>query len=303
MKSAEDFDAFVAIVDAGSISEASRALGVPRASLSRQLARLETRLGVRLLHRSTRSLVPTPAGEALYPRARSLVDAAASAVALVQRLDDVPRGLVRISSPPLNGPALGELVSAFLHAYPDVTVELSTSTRHIDLAAEQVDLALRGGVVRDLGLIAKPLFRTDMIAVASPAYLTNHGPLTSLVELKHHVCLRGYQGGSRPATTWPLRDGGQVQVDGPFVTNDLMALHGAATSGLGVAFLPRDFVAPEVDRGLLIEVLPGIIGVDVSLSLVWLEREFLDPKVRAFIDLATAWAAAGRLGPGSAGRL
>ncbi len=303
MKVAEDFDAFVAIVDAGSISEAARALNVPRATLSRQLARLEERLGVRLLHRSTRSLVPTQAGEALYPRARALVDEARAAVAAVQRLDDVPRGLLRVSSAPFAGPILGELVSAFVRAYPEVAVELHTSTRHTDLAAEGFDLALRGGVVQDEGLIARTLFRSDTLAVATPEYLARHGRPEVPDDLAKHACVRGFKAGARPSTTWPLRDGGQVRVDGPFVTNDLMALVGAANSGLGVALLPRAAVELELASGQLVEVLAGVVGNDVSLALVWLEREFLDPKVRAFVDLATAWAADGRFGPARTGQL
>ena len=297
MRNAEDFDAFVAIVDGGSISEAARELAVPRATLSRQLARLEERLGVRLLHRSTRSLVLTPAGEALYPRARSLLDGAKAAVDAVQRLDDVPRGLLRLSSAPLHSPVLGALVAEFVGLYPAVRVELHTSTRHIDLASEQVDVAIRGGVVRDPSLIAKSLLRSDMLAVASPAYLKGNGRPERPEDLADHACLRGFQEGARPVASWPLFGRGKVAVTGPLVTNDLMALLGAAKQGLGIALLPREMVQPELDAEELIPILEGVVGLKVSLSLVWVERQFLDPKVRAFIDTATAWAADGRFGP------
>lgn len=294
MQVAEHFDAFVAIVDGGSISEAARTMGVPRASLSRQLARLEERLGVRLLNRTTRSMVPTRAGEALYPQARALVEGARAAVEAVQRLDDVPRGLLRISSAPLNSAVIGELVGQFLQNYREVQVELRTSTEHIDLAAEQVDIAIRGGVTRDPSLIARRLFRTDMLAVAAPAYLEVQGTPEVPAELSNHACLRGFVEGARPASAWPLRGGGKVGVDGPFVTNDIKALKGAAARGLGIALLPRELVLPELDEGRLVPVLEGHVGIEVSLSLVWLERDFIDPKVRAFIDLAVGWADAGR---------
>lgn len=297
MRIAEDFDAFVAIVDAGSISEAARELDVPRATLSRQLARLEKRLGVRLLNRTTRTLVLTPAGETLYPRARSLLDAATAAVENVQRLDDVPRGRLRVSSAPLDSPILGALVGEFIRTYPAVAVELHTSTRHIDLAAEQIDVALRGGIVRDPNLIARRLIRTDMVAVASPRYLEARGQPEFADDLEGHACLHGFQAGVRPDSAWPLRDGGRVRVEGPFVTNDLMALLGAATHGLGIALLPRELVQSGLRRGQLVEVLGGVVGIDVALSLVWLEREFLEPKVRAFVELASQWAADGRLVP------
>ena len=296
MQSAEDFDAFVAIVDAGSISEAARKLGVPRATLSRQLARLEERLGVRLVHRSTRSLVLNRAGEALYPRARRLLESAQAAVEAVQRLDDVPRGLLRVASGPLNSPVLGALVGAFTQVYPDVTVELLSSSRHIDLVAEQIDVALRGGVVRDPSLITRPLLRTDLLAVATPQYLAQHGGLEQPADLAEHACLRGFDEGVRATTAWPLRSGGRVNVDGPLVSNDPMALLGAAVHGVGLALLPRELVRAELAEGRLVPVLEDVVGTDVSLSLVWSEREFLDPKIRAFIDLAAEWAAAGRFG-------
>ena len=293
MQVSEDFDAFVAIVDAGSISEAARELGVPRATLSRQLARLEERLGVRLLNRTTRSLVPTRAGEALYPRARSLLQGAQAAVAAVQRLDEVPRGLLRVSSAPWESPVLGALVGAFIRAWPDVQVELRTSTRHIDLAADQIDVALRGGVVRDPSLIARRLFRSDMLAVAAPQYLAERGTPKAAEDLAGHVCLRGFVEGARPAAAWPLVNGGKIGVDGPFVTNDLMSLVGAAVHGLGIALLPRQLVKAALRDGGLVAVLDGVVGVEVSLSLVWLERQYVDPKVRAFVDLAAEWAAEG----------
>ncbi|MEO0592408.1 MAG: LysR family transcriptional regulator [Myxococcota bacterium] len=295
MHPAEDFDVFVAIADAGSISKAARQLGVPRATLSRQLVRLEERLGVRLLHRSTRSLLPTQAGEALYPRARGLIDAANAAVSAVRRLDDTPRGRLRVSSAPLHSPAVGSLIAEFVAMHPEVSVELQTTTRHIDLAAEQIDLAIRGGVVRDPNLIARRLLRSEMLAVASPDYLLKRGEPTSASELDQHACLLGYQGRGRPVTAWPLLDGGKVRVDGPLVSNDLMALCGAAIQGLGIALLPRDFVQNDLRAGVLVEILNGLVGLKVSLSLVWLERQFLEPKVRAFVELATEWAKDGRL--------
>jgi len=290
----EDFDAFVAIVDAGSISGAARELGVPRATLSRQLARLEERLGVRLLNRTTRSLVPTRAGEALYPRARSVLEGVRAAVAAVQRLDEVPRGLLRVASAPLESAVLGGLVAAFIRAYPDVRVELRTSTEHVDLAADQIDVALRGGVVRDPSLIARRLLRAEMVAVAAPEYLSEFGCPDSVADLARHRCMRGFVEGTRPMSSWPLVDGGKVTVDGPLVTNDVLALIAAASAGLGIALVPRELVGGHLDAGRLVTVLDGVVGMQVSLSLVWLERDFIDPKVRAFSQLAVEWAESGR---------
>lgn len=294
MHAAQDFDAFVAVVDAGSISAAARALRVPRATLSRQLARLESRLGVRLLTRSPRQLTLTRAGEALYPRARGLLDASDAAVAAVQRLDDVPRGLLRVSSAPLSAPSLGALVARYLQQYPEVQVELRTSTRHVDLAAEQIDVAVRGGVLRGPSLITRRLLGSEMIAVASPDYLDAHGVPVEASDLAAHNCLRGFVSGVREATAWPCMGGGAVPVDGTFTSNDPIALLGAALAGLGVALLPRPVAASALEERRLIHVLADRVGLSVTLSMVWLERAFIDPKVRAFVDLAVAWAAEGR---------
>lgn len=294
MEISEDFDIFVAIVDAGSISAASRALRHPRASLSRQLARLEARMGVRLINRTTRRMTLTPAGQALYPRARALLDTATAAVEAVRRLDDVPRGVLRIASAPLHSHIVGELVAAYLAEHRHVEIELVSAAAHVDLAAEQIDVALRGGVVRDPALIARTLLRSEMIAVASTTYLDQAGRLATPADLVDHACLRGFVAGQRPATVWPLRDGGTVSVAGAFVTNDLMAMRGVVEAGGGIGLLPRQFVAPGLADGSLQQVLPDSVGLPVRLSLVWLEREFLAPKVRAFIELAARWADTGR---------
>ncbi len=291
MHDATDFDVFVAIVDAGSISEASRELDVPRATLSRQLARLEERLGVRLLHRTTRSLTLSPAGEALYPRARKLIDGAKEAVEAVQRLDGIPRGRLRVSSSALDSRLTSALVTAYLQRYPDVSVELIVSARHVDLIEERVDVAVRGGVVRTPSLMTRQLLRATMVAVASPAYLDLHGPPETPEDLSGHACLRGFVEGVRPVTRWPTWGAGFVEVDGPLVTNDMVALRHAALGGLGVALLPAPMVADDLASGELVGVLEGRVGMNVSLSLVWPERELLEPKVRAFIDLATEWVA------------
>ena len=277
MDVAQDFDAFVAIVDAGSISRGARTLDVPRATLSRQLARLEKRLGVRLLHRSTRKLTLTPAGEELYPRARALLSTAQAAVRAVQRLDDVPRGLLRVSCAPLESPRLGHLLAEYVARYPEVKVELISSTRHHDLAAEKIDVALRSGIVRDPNLVARPLMRTELVAVGSAAYLELHGVPVTPADLGGHACLCGFRSGLRPSTRWPLRDGGRVEVAGPLVTNDLMALLGAVSSGLGIALLPRSVVQAVITGGEWVPVVEDTVGQVVSVSLVWLEREFLDP--------------------------
>ncbi len=286
----EGFEVFVRVVEAGSVSAASRAMGVPRETVSRQLSRLEERLGLRLLHRSTRRLVPTPAGDTLYARARPLIAAARDAAEEVRQLDDVPRGLVRISVPPGGGAArMGEVISGFLLRWPEVQVELVASARHVDLAAEGYDLALRAGTIRDPSLVARKLWRSETLALASPGYLRARGTPQAVEDLAAHSCVLGMAGGTQPARRWPLRAGGEIPVQGRFVSDDLSAQLAACRAGIGIALLPQmPMVQAELEAGGLVEVLPGVLGTETSISLVMVERVLLPARVRALFDHVVA---------------
>lgn len=282
-------DTYVAIVEAGSISEASRRLNEPRATLSRKLARLEEHLGVRLLHRSTRRLSLTRAGDELYRRARHIVDETQAAERALRRLDDVPRGLLRVSIPAgPDGQAYGEMFALFLLANPEVRVEILATNTHVDLAAQGIDVALRAGQITDPNLIARTLARSDWVAVASAAYLRDHGNPASPADLASHRCLTGFAGGDRPVSSWPLRSGGSVRVTPWSSCNDPALLLGLVRQGLGIAMMPVSFVIEAIRTGELVAVLPHEVGTRANVAAVYPEREFLDPKVRAFVDYLVA---------------
>lgn len=284
-ETAEGFEVFVAVLDAGSISAAARERGVPRETLSRQLGRLEQRLGVRLAHRGARRLVPTAAGEALLARARPLVQAAQEAEAAVRRLDDTPRGLLRVSVPPNGGAALvARMALPLLERWPELRMELLATTRHVDLVAEQVDVALRAGEVRDPSVVARRLWTSRVVAVASPAYVRSHGLPTHPEALDAHACVLGADGGVRPLGRWPLLRGGAVSVSGRIASNDLGVQLLAALGGHGIALLPEIFVEGPVRDGALVPVLPAEVGAHTSMSIVWAERALMPAKVRAFVD-------------------
>lgn len=285
MDAAEGFEAFVTIVEAGSISAAAREARMPRETLSRQLARLEERLGARLLHRGARGLTLTPPGELLYTRARPLVIAAREAAAAVQTLDETPSGVLRVSAPP--GAAavfFGPLISSFIEKYPAVSLEVFSTSRYVDLVSEGVDVALRAGIIEDSGLIGRTLWNGDICAVAAPRYLAARGTPQAPEALAGHDCLLGMTGAMLPHKHWPLRDGGQVAVAGRLVSNNLSLLHIVAEAGLGIALLPRAFVARALQDGRLVPVLPEQVGAQTVMRLVFLERRLMPAKVRAFID-------------------
>ncbi len=284
---------FVAIVDAGSVSAAARALDVPRATLSRRLARLEDRLGVRLVHRTTRKLAPSPAGEELYRRAERILAEVREAEEAIRRLDGVPRGRLRVSSVPIGQEMrIADLFLTFLERWPEVELELSSTARHVDLVAEGFDCALRGGVVRDQGLVARTIRTSRVCAWASADYLDRHGAPAGVDDLANHECLRSFDAISgRPASRWPCLDGSSILVSGRLVSSEMGLLVRAVMLGHGIALVPEevlDSIAAE-GRHRLVPVLPDTLGLRGRVSIVYPEREHLDPKVRAFVDHAVAF--------------
>lgn len=277
---------FVAVVDAGSISAAARALGLPRATLSRRLSGLEDELGVRLLHRETRRLVLTHAGEQLIGRARRLVEASTEAWQAVRRLDDTPRGRLRVSVPPSG--LLHRALVDFAAAHPAIELQVVATPRHVDLIAEGVDVALRFGAALDPGLIARRLWADRLSVAASPGWLDRRGRPDAPADLAGCPGVVGFAEGGRPRSTWPLRGGGAIDVAGHFVSNDLSLRLQAALAGLGPALLPDPLTAPYRATGQLERVLPEQVGATTAVTLVYVERAFLLPQVRAFIDHTVA---------------
>ncbi|MDP2315663.1 MAG: LysR family transcriptional regulator [Pseudomonadota bacterium] len=281
--------AFARTVEAGSLSGAATELGLPRVTLTRRLARLEARLGVKLLRRSTRRLTLTDAGEALYRHARVVLAAVRDADGAVRRADGTVRGLLRISLPPIPGGGLQGMLLAFLRQYPHVRLEALYGTAHVDLVGSGYDVALRAGTNLDPGLVARTIIRSRLMAVASPAYLARAGVPEDPADLLGHACLVGFDRGERPATHWPQEGGGAVRVEGVIVSNEITLLRDAALGGMGIALLPEMLVGEHVAAGRLVHVLAGRLGARTQFAVVYPEREFLAPAVRAFVDFVVAW--------------
>jgi DNA-binding transcriptional LysR family regulator len=281
--------AFSKTVEARSLSRAAAELGVPRATISRRLSRLEERLGVRLIRRTTRSLALTDAGEALHRHARIVIDAVHHAEASVRRTDDAVRGELRVSVPPLIDTSFSTMICNFARRHPEVRLHIHSTTQHVDLQRGGYDVALRASSALEPGLVARTLAREPMLAVASPAYLEAHGTPRTRRDLRHHRCLMGFARGELPQTHWPF-SGGQFQVEGAFFSNDIQLLLHAALGGLGIALLPLIMVRPHLESGALVSVLPGAIRAESHVAVVYPEREFMPPQLRAFIDAVAAWA-------------
>lgn len=283
---------FATTVDARSLTRAAAELRMPRPTLSRKLARLEAKLGVRLLRRTTRSLALTDAGEALHRHARRVIDAAREAEASVRQGGDVVRGDLRVSVPHL-GSALQDAIADFVAAHPDVRLQLQVSSRMVDLQRDAYDVAIRATSRLEPGLVARTLMKTALIAVAAPSYLAAHGTPKTLRDLRAHRCILGFARGELPETHWSAK-GRKVHVDGATFTNDQGLALRLARRGLGIAMVPEQLAEGARARGELVQVMPKLLRSEGSISIVWVERELMPPQVRAFVDWIVRHFARGR---------
>ncbi|HSI49740.1 MAG TPA: LysR family transcriptional regulator [Ideonella sp.] len=284
-----DVAVFVQVVRFGSFAEASRRLGVPPNTLSRRVQQLETRLGTRLMQRSTRKLALTSAGQAFHDRCAGAVDGLVDAGQELMSGSQAPGGLVRVAAPAdFFDFFLMAWLAEFLAAHPRVRVDFVLSDARADLIAERVDVAIRGGPLEDSGLFARKVLDAGLDGlVASPAYIAARGAPGTPQDLADHDCL-GF-GHASGRVTWRLSGPGEteaeVQVAGRFSGNTVQALRKAALAGLGIALLPSTLTRRDLRAGLLVPVLPGHHREGHGVNLVYPSRRHLPPAVSAFIDL------------------
>ncbi|AKV03840.1 Transcriptional regulator, LysR family [Labilithrix luteola] len=279
--------AFTKAVDAQSLTRAAAELGIPRATIGKRLARLEARLGVRLLRRTTRSLLLTDAGESFYRQARIVLDAVSQAEASIRRPGDPISGDLRVSLPPMTGARFLDTIAEFAEAHPAVRLHVFFSSRMIDLRREGYDVALRATEVLEPGLVARTIARTSLVAVASRAYLAEHGEPRRASDLSHHRCLMGFARGELPQTHWPIGKK-KVALEGAFFSNSPELLCRLAARGRGIALVPAVAAAGYVERGELVHVMSTLLRVEGRMALVYPERDLVPPQVRAFIDWMVA---------------
>lgn len=282
-----DLDVLVAVLDVGSLSAAAEVLGMPRPTLSRRLQRLEEEVGQRLVHRTTRRVAATEAGEVLYGHARAIVAAVEAAQVAVRARDGAPRGLLRVSLPGPD-PGLHGMLLSFVRAWPEIELEVVATSRHVDLVADRIDVALRAGSLTGTGLVSRRLLSTRLRAHASPTYLERRGLPESPEALADHDCLVSFAQGEVPQERWPLLDGGTVAVHPRLAANDPGLLLQAAIEGLGIAMLPDEF-RRRAPAEVLVPVLPEVLGVETGVWLVFAERRMMLPRVRVFIDHVVDW--------------
>lgn len=285
---ADDLLLYARIADAGSLSRAAAALGLPKSTVSRRLAAFEATLGERLLTRTTRRLVLTEFGEALLEHAHRLAEEMDAAVALAEHRRAVPQGRLRVSMPPdLAVLLLVPMLARFGAEYPAVSIELDLSAQQVDLVAEGYDLAVRmGPLADDATLVARRLCTFSRGLYASPAYLTRRGTPTEPDELAGHDALLLAPSPGRPLPM-PLLSGSRTWLGTPasrFGANSVELLIRLALAGGGLVAIDERFVRSHLAAGTLVPVLPDWTLPPVTAWAVLPGRRLVPAKTRAFVE-------------------
>lgn len=286
-----EMEAFVQVVDCGGFTDAARKIGVSKSAVSKSVSSLESRLGVRLLTRTTRRVSPTDLGLAYYDRALRVLKDAADADEMVTSMQASPRGSLRISVPVSFGVKhLSRAVAGFLREYPDVSVNMVLDDRFVELVAEGFDLAIRIGVLEDSSLRARKLATARLRLVASEGYIARKGAPASIDDLADHTLL--HYSNLATGNFWKLRAGSgeerQVRVGGQLTANNGEALMEAVGAGLGIGLVPSFITGGDLAPRGLVELLPGAAPAALGIYAVYPEGPFPQPKLRAIID----WLAA-----------
>ena len=292
MASSEDMKAFVRVVDLGSFARAAENLRVTPSALSRLVSRLEDRLGVRLLTRTTRRLALTSEGALFLERAREVLELIDLAEADVSSARAKPKGLLRVnSSTGFARQTLLHAVPEFLRRYPEVSVDLTLTDRLIDPVAEQVDVVIRGSPTSGSEMVSRQLAEGRRLICAAPSYLARAGTPGSAAELAGHNCIP--LSGQSAATTWPLAsDDGVVrfQPSGNFSCDNVGMLFDLAVEGHGIVRLADFVVGQAVRERRLVEILADINRSDpISLWALMPKGRFRVRRVQAFLDFMEEW--------------
>lgn len=285
-----EMNAFVRVIERGSFAAAADDLGLTPSALSKLVTRIEDRLGVRLLTRTTRRLALTAEGEVFVARSRDILASIEAAEAEVTAASRLPRGHLKISI----GTALAKQIlcpalPVFLSRYPDITVELHVSDHQVDLVAEQVDVAIRSGALGDSTLVARKITEAKRLICASPLYLEKHGSPRVPADLLQHNCL------TLPGPTWSqwpfhTHEGiNRLVVSGSFTSDNADLLLDMAVAGLGIARLADFMVARPLREGTLVPLLlETSMPESFPIHALTVPGRHRAPRIKAFVDFVAA---------------
>ena len=270
---------FRRVVELGSFTKAADFMDISPAMASKHVHHLEKTIQAKLLNRTSRRISLTEAGETYYQRCVLALDTLNEAGKVVQEGTVTPRGLLKITAPAwVATPYFARLLAEYRQQYPEVTLSINLDSRHIDLVAEGIDLALRVTSHPEPNLIVRPLTQVGFHWVASPGYLKQHGTPADLADLHQHLGLM------------PTYVNMDVPIQMAVSSNNALMLHQLAVSGAGLAYLPEWILKDDLAQGRLSIVLPAFSREQHTLYAAYMDREFLSAKVRSLIDfLALKW--------------
>lgn len=280
------------IVDAGQLSIAADQLNLSKGAVSKQLAKLETHLGGRLLHRTTRRLTPTEVGIAYYERAKQILESVEEAECVVTGLTAEASGTLKINAPMSFGFLhMGKLLAKYQQEHPKVTIDLTLHDRQIDLIEEGYDLALRIATLKDSSLIARKIAPCHLVMCASPAYLEKHEKPQTPRDLKNHQCLLYAYSESVRSWAFENKQGQkqQVSVNGPLIANNGNLICEAIVNGMGIAQLPTFIIGDAIRKGDATIILDDWRSKFENISLIYPSSRHLSAKVRTFVDFTVKY--------------
>ncbi|WP_233888485.1 LysR family transcriptional regulator [Paraburkholderia flagellata] len=286
MELLNDMALFVEVVKAKGFRSAADATGMPNSTISRRISGLEKAIGLRLLHRTTRKIELTEAGQIYFERCKRIVDEARLAHEQLGDMVAQPSGVLRASFPvDFAVTYLAPLIAEFAGLYPAVSFDFELNPRRIDLVSDPFDVAIRMGESENSQLIARPLASLTPYLYASPGYLERAGEPANPADLEQHECL-----GILKADTWTLHDAKRtstVAVGGRFTLNSVGMIRRLATLDLGIVLLPQEIVADEVASGTLRRILPQWHGTPTTVYAIT-ETRLLPAKTQRFIEFLRA---------------
>ncbi len=286
MDSLSGFVVFVQVAETRSFVAAGRLLGVSASAVGKSVARLEEKLGVRLFHRSTRSVTLTAEGTLFLERSRRILAEIEAAEMELSQASAAPRGRLRISLPLVSSlvlPVLGE----FMRAYPEIELDLDFTDRMVDVIEEGFDAVVRTGEPADSRLSARRLGAFQMRLVASPAYLTRRGTPMAPGDLRQHTCLHYRFPNSGKLETWALGQASgdpELQLPTSMICNNIETRVCFALRGLGIAYLPDFAVREPLADGRLTPILSDYVQRSGVFHVLWPASKHPSPKIRALVD-------------------
>jgi DNA-binding transcriptional LysR family regulator len=285
MDSLGGISVFVQVAETRSFTEAGRQMGVSSSAIGKSIARMEERLGVRLFHRSTRSITLTAEGSQFLARCRRILSEVEAAEAELSGATGAARGRLRVSTPQLIS-LMMPAFDGFMQRYPEIELDIDMSDRMVDVIEEGFDAVIRTGAQTDSRLISRRLGECPQILVAAPGYLEQRGTPQVPEDLLCHSCLQHKFPFTGKLERWPLRHGYASELILPetMTSSTIEAVAYAALEGRGIAFLPQFLVRDALKDGRLRIVLPDYVDQIVTFRMLWPASRYASPKLRALID-------------------